>query len=127
MSGLRDLRKNLVIWRGAFGSTCSITMDVDDENITTLLNMGFPDIGEIKQALRIAKNDLNEAVAVLTNDRSAPPYDPMDVQDMDIEERNATAVSVFSAANSGSEVIVFEDRSSAPFSCLINQDSYIAV
>ena len=40
----------------------------DDENISTLLAMGFPDIGEIKRALRMAKNDLNEAVTILTND-----------------------------------------------------------
>lgn len=40
----------------------------DDENISTLLAMGFPDISEIKRALRMAKNDLSEAVAVLTND-----------------------------------------------------------
>jgi len=40
----------------------------DDENISTLLAMGFPDIAEIKRALRLSKNDLNEAVAVLTNE-----------------------------------------------------------
>ncbi len=40
----------------------------DDENISTLMAMGFPDIGEIKRALRMAKNDVNEAVALLTND-----------------------------------------------------------
>jgi hypothetical protein len=33
-------------------------MDVEDENISTLMAMGFPDIGEIKRALRLAKNDL---------------------------------------------------------------------
>ena len=31
--------------------------------------MGFPDIAEIKRALRLAKNDLNEAVAILTNEQ----------------------------------------------------------
>ena len=31
--------------------------------------MGFPDLSEIKRALRLAKNDLNEAVAILTNEQ----------------------------------------------------------
>ena len=38
----------------------------EDENLSLLLSMGFPDIGEIKRALRLAKNDINEAVAILT-------------------------------------------------------------
>ena len=42
----------------------------EDENISTLLGMGFPDIDEIRRALRMAKNDLSEAVAVLTNEAS---------------------------------------------------------
>ena len=45
------------------------TMESEDENISTLLCMGFPDIAEIKRALRLAKNDLNEAVAILTNEQ----------------------------------------------------------
>lgn len=44
------------------------TMD-EDENLSTLLAMGFPDLSEIKRALRLAKNDLNEAVAILTNEQ----------------------------------------------------------
>eukprot|EP00095_Tigriopus_kingsejongensis_P003305 maker-scaffold355_size198070-snap-gene-0.39 protein:Tk03305 transcript:maker-scaffold355_size198070-snap-gene-0.39-mRNA-1 annotation:"ubiquitin carboxyl-terminal hydrolase 24 isoform x8" len=45
--------------------------DVDsDENLSTLLAMGFPDLDEIQRALRIAKNDLNEAVAILTHESS---------------------------------------------------------
>lgn len=49
-------------------------MDADDENISTLMAMGFPDINEITRALRLAKNDLNEAVAILTNDQPPPLY-----------------------------------------------------
>lgn len=41
----------------------------EDESLSTLLAMGFPDIGEIKRALRLAKNDLSEAVAILTNEQ----------------------------------------------------------
>ena len=43
----------------------------DDEALSTLLAMGFPDLDEIKRALRMAKNDLNEAVAILTHEQPA--------------------------------------------------------
>lgn len=43
------------------------TMSQDeDENISTLLAMGFSDLDEVKRALRIAKNDISEAVTILT-------------------------------------------------------------
>ena len=52
----------------------------DDENISMLLAMGFPDISEIKRALRAAKNDINEAVAILTNEQ--PISNEIDMQDI---------------------------------------------
>ena len=42
-----------------------------DENLTQLLAMGFPDIDECQRALRLAKNDLSEAVAILAGDTTA--------------------------------------------------------
>lgn len=39
-----------------------------DEHITMLLNMGFTDIDHVREALSLAKNDLNEAVAILTGE-----------------------------------------------------------
>lgn len=42
--------------------------------------MGFPDISDIKKALRMAKNDINEAVAILTNDQ--PLNNEIDMQDI---------------------------------------------
>ena len=45
----------------------------EDENLSFLLSMGFPDIEEAQRALRAANNDLNEAVAILTNEAPAPP------------------------------------------------------
>lgn len=65
-------------------------MDNNDENITLLLSMGFPHIEEIKRALRIAKNDLSEAVAILTNDQPMGPYDPLanDIE-MDVSSKVA--------------------------------------
>ena len=43
-------------------------MEPSDENITLLLGMGFEDIGKVRQALEISKNDLNEAVSILTGE-----------------------------------------------------------
>ena len=39
-----------------------------DEHITMLLNMGFSDIEFVRKALMLAKNDLNDAVAILTGE-----------------------------------------------------------
>jgi len=39
-----------------------------DEHITMLMGMGFMDIGDIRRALKLAKNDLNDAVAILTGE-----------------------------------------------------------
>lgn len=46
-------------------------MEVEEEHVHTLLSMGFLE-SEIRRALRRAKNDLNEAVAYLTNDQTLP-------------------------------------------------------
>jgi len=56
----------------------------DDENILLLLSMGFPDIEEIKKVLRIAKNDITEAVAILTNEQPVN----MDDLSLDIDMRD---------------------------------------
>lgn len=56
----------------------------DDDNILLLLSMGFPDIVEIKKALRIAKNDITEAVAILTNEQPVN----MDDLSLDIDMRD---------------------------------------
>uniref|UniRef100_A0A1I8IA36 ubiquitinyl hydrolase 1 n=2 Tax=Macrostomum lignano TaxID=282301 RepID=A0A1I8IA36_9PLAT len=43
-------------------------MEVNESLVSTLLSMGFPDEGDIREALRIAKNDVSEAISVLVND-----------------------------------------------------------
>lgn len=68
-------------------------MDVEDENISTLMAMGFPDIGEIKRALRLAKNDLNEAVAILTNDQSVSSYGPVADLNIDVDMKDVAGLS----------------------------------
>jgi len=60
-------------------------MDGDDENINTLLCMGFPEVAEIKRALRLAKNDLNEAVAILTNEQPLSSYGTVDDLSLDVD------------------------------------------
>ena len=69
-------------------------MSDEDENLSLLLSMGFPNLQEIKRALRLAKNDLNEAVAILTNDQPMlGPYDPANDIDMDMDLSKATGSS----------------------------------
>ncbi|XP_053549192.1 ubiquitin carboxyl-terminal hydrolase 24-like [Bombina bombina] len=52
----------------------------EEQHMTTLLCMGFSDPSTIRKALRLAKNDINEAVALLTNERPGLDYgyEPMD-------------------------------------------------
>ncbi|XP_066548268.1 ubiquitin carboxyl-terminal hydrolase 24 isoform X3 [Amia ocellicauda] len=52
----------------------------EEQHMTTLLCMGFPDPGAIRRALRLAKNDINEAVALLTNESPGLGYgyEPME-------------------------------------------------
>ncbi|CAM1321691.1 USP24 (predicted) [Pycnogonum litorale] len=49
-------------------------MDVDDEKVTTLMSMGFLDDDEIRRALKLSKNDINEAVALLTREQPGLGY-----------------------------------------------------
>uniref|UniRef100_A0ACB8F3P2 Uncharacterized protein n=1 Tax=Sphaerodactylus townsendi TaxID=933632 RepID=A0ACB8F3P2_9SAUR len=50
----------------------------EEQHTTTLLCMGFSDPAAIRRALRLAKNDINEAVALLTNERPGLHYEPME-------------------------------------------------
>ena len=59
----------------------------EDENISMLLSMGFPDINEIRRALRASKNDVNEAVAILTNEQPLSSYGTID----DLTSSSATS------------------------------------
>ncbi|KAK1795882.1 hypothetical protein P4O66_008991 [Electrophorus voltai] len=52
----------------------------EEQHMTTLLCMGFPDPAAVRKALRLAKNDINEAVALLTNESPGLGYgyEPME-------------------------------------------------
>ena len=58
-------------------------MEVSEENVGILQSMGFPSESEIRRALKLAKNDLGEAVGILTNDGPTGHYD--DLGDLDVE------------------------------------------
>ncbi|KAL3868452.1 hypothetical protein ACJMK2_041258, partial [Sinanodonta woodiana] len=48
--------------------------------------MGFPSELDVRKALRAAKNDVNDAVAILTNDHPVTSFDALD--DIDIEMKD---------------------------------------
>ena len=58
-------------------------MEVSEENVAILQSMGFPSESEIRRALKLAKNDLGEAVGILTNDGPTGHYDGL--EDLDVE------------------------------------------
>ncbi|ELT87806.1 hypothetical protein CAPTEDRAFT_215537 [Capitella teleta] len=61
-------------------------MEVNEEHVQTLLCMGFYEV-EVRCALKMAKNDLNDAVAILTNEHPTTSFDTM--KDLDIDSATA--------------------------------------
>lgn len=62
-------------------------MEPSDENITSLLGMGFEDIGQVRRALRLAKNDLSEAVSILTGEDNREGFiGPENVGDVEMKD-----------------------------------------
>ncbi|XP_070563005.1 ubiquitin carboxyl-terminal hydrolase 24-like isoform X2 [Ptychodera flava] len=57
-------------------------MEPNEEHVQTLLGMGFSDVSEIRKALRLGRNDVNEAVAILTNEQPGSSYDTLDDVEM---------------------------------------------
>ena len=67
-------------------------MEASEENVQQLLAMGFPDPAKVRRALRLARNDLSEAVAILTNEHPSTNYDTLDDVEMrDTEKWDNTA------------------------------------
>ena len=52
---------------------------VSDANVEMILSMGFPSESEVRRALKMAKNDLSDAIAILTNEPPSAPYEAMDI------------------------------------------------
>ena len=76
--------------------------DLDLSYITeNIVAMGFPSEAEIRRALKLGKNDLSEAVAILTNENPSTTYDTLDDLDVemkDIESRPCTQAPVYGPA-----------------------------
>lgn len=53
-------------------------MEPSEENVQMLINMGFGDLTDIKKALRLAQNDVNEAVAILTQEQPGLSYETVE-------------------------------------------------
>ncbi|KAF8763443.1 Ubiquitin carboxyl-terminal hydrolase 24 like protein [Argiope bruennichi] len=113
-----------------------------EENIATLLSMGFENIDDIKKSLRLGKNDINEAVSILTNEHSEyhlgtdeglqdmssshavsvapPPYEPLcssqTVQTNLAQSDECMEANVFPTTNLYElESRIFTDQWSIPF------------
>lgn len=67
-------------------------MEVNEENVQMILSMGFPSESEVRRALRMAKNDLSDAVAILTNDHPVSSYDALEEVDIDMKDPQTKAV-----------------------------------
>lgn len=63
---------------------------VSDENVQMILAMGFPSESEVRRALRLAKNDPSDAVAILTNEPHSS-YDAVEEMDVDLKEGTITS------------------------------------
>ncbi|XP_023931162.1 ubiquitin carboxyl-terminal hydrolase 24-like, partial [Lingula anatina] len=64
-------------------------MEVNEEHVSTLLSMGFPSESEVRRALRLGKNDLNEAVAFLTNEAPGSSFDTLEELDVEMKDDQA--------------------------------------
>lgn len=94
-------------------------MEGSEDNVQTLLAMGFPSESEIRRALKIGKNDLSEAVAILTNENPYTSYDTLDDLDVemkDVESRPGQQVPVYGPSLPPSYDEVVEPQQS-PVSC----------
>lgn len=58
--------------------------------VNTLLNMGFVDSAQIRKALSLAKNDLNDAVALLTGEDTGSSFDLKDTEVKDTETQHGS-------------------------------------
>lgn len=108
-------------------------MDVDNEQVQMLLNMGFPSEVEIRRALKLSKNDLSEAVAILTNEAPTAGYDTLD----DVEMQETDRLSSRTLSNrppvygptlppTYDEVVVESEGSPVSSFCFVDKNIYAA-
>ncbi|XP_068228806.1 LOW QUALITY PROTEIN: ubiquitin carboxyl-terminal hydrolase 24-like [Palaemon carinicauda] len=68
-------------------------MEQEDENISLLLNMGFPDVRAIKRALKMSNGDVNEAVISLTEQPLTSYNTVGDLRDVDMADSSGAPPS----------------------------------
>ena len=61
-------------------------MDISEDNVQMLLSMGFPNESEVRRALRQGKDDISEAVAILTNESRNPDFDILPDSNVEMKE-----------------------------------------
>ena len=91
-------------------------MDVSEENVQMILSMGFPSEAEVRRALRMAKNDLSDAVAILTDDHPVSSFDALDDVDIDMKDSKVVQAPVYGPSMPPSYEEVVEGTDVSPFS-----------
>lgn len=65
-------------------------VEPNEAYVNTLLNMGFVDNAQIRKALSLAKNDLNDAVALLTGEDTGTSFEFEDTEVRDTETQHGS-------------------------------------
>lgn len=65
-------------------------VEPNETYVSTLLNMGFVDDAQIRKALSLAKNDLNDTVALLTGEDTGTSFDLEDTEVKDTETQHGS-------------------------------------
>lgn len=73
-------------------------MDQDDEKISMLLGMGFPDVQAIKHALRMSNGDMNDAVTYLTEKPLSSYTTVDDLRDVDMPDAGGN-ISIYDSVS----------------------------
>ncbi|XP_033116308.1 ubiquitin carboxyl-terminal hydrolase 24-like [Anneissia japonica] len=66
-------------------------MEPSEESVNALVNMGFSNVEQVRRALKLSRDDVNEAVAILTSEHTTTSFDTLDdieMKDMDGNRSN---------------------------------------
>ena len=84
-------------------------MDPNEEYVETLLNMGFPHEQQIRYALQKSKNDMNEAINILTSESNQgfESYQDYDVEMSEVSPNSGQPPRYEDVANQRTTVCHF--------------------
>lgn len=102
--------------------------DYTDTNEQLLKAMGFNDEDEIRQALTVSNNDINEAVAILTNEKlpritTLNNSTSMNNNDIDMTEANSSTQS--QENNKSNDILIVENPLNFPYDSLLNLENNV--